>query len=60
MRDIKARPWWYSEWHEVLERVVAATMARDAARPGTPEREAAEREHEAALAVYREVAQRIR
>jgi hypothetical protein len=60
MADNDHRPPWYEEWREALGRVVAATMARDAAQPGTPEREAAEREHEVALAIFCEVANRIR
>jgi hypothetical protein len=41
---------WYRQWHEALERVIAAQMARDATKPGTPEREVAERECDASLA----------
>ena len=47
---------WYSQWHEALERVIAAQMARDATKPGTPEREIAERECDAAYAAFRVVA----
>ena len=32
------------KWKEAAERVVAAQMARDGTKPGTPEREAADRE----------------
>jgi hypothetical protein len=51
---------WYSQWHEALERVIAAQMARDATKPGTPEREVAERECDAAYAAFRVVANQIR
>jgi hypothetical protein len=51
---------WYAEWHQALERVIAAQMARDSTHPSTPEREIAEREYQAALAVFRSVAEQIR
>jgi hypothetical protein len=50
---------WHQEWREVLDRVIAAEMARDRAKPGTPEREAADREYEAALVVFRALADKI-
>jgi hypothetical protein len=49
---------WHQEWREVLDRVIAAEMARDRAKLGTPEREAADREYEAALVVFRALAEK--
>jgi hypothetical protein len=43
---------WHREWREALDRVIAAQMRRDGAKLGTPEREAANREHEAALVAF--------
>jgi hypothetical protein len=43
---------WYAEWHEVVERVVASRMACDSTAVGMPEREAAEREYDSALAAF--------
>jgi hypothetical protein len=51
---------WHQEWREALDRVIAAQMRRDGAKLGTPEREAANREHEAALAAFRALAEKIR
>src|SRR6476660_8787328 len=51
---------WHQEWREALDRVIAAQMRRDSAKLGTPEREAANREHEAALVVFRALAEKIR
>jgi hypothetical protein len=51
---------WRREWREVLDRVIAALMARDRAKPGTPERAAVDREYEAALVVFRPRAEKIR
>jgi hypothetical protein len=51
---------WHQEWREALDRVIAGQMARDGAKPGTPEREAADREYEAALVVFRALAEKIR
>ena len=45
------------KWKEAAERVVAAQMARDGTKPGTPEREAVDRESEVALAVFRSLAE---
>ena len=53
---VEDQPWWYHQWHEALERVIAAQMGRDSTKPGTPEREAADREYDAALAVFRSIA----
>ena len=51
---------WHQEWREALDRVIAAQMRRDGAKLGTPAREAADREHEAALVVFRALAEKIR
>jgi hypothetical protein len=51
---------WYREWREALERVIAASMARDQTAAGTPEREAAQQECDAAMAAFREIANRLR
>ena len=51
---------WYREWREALERIIAASMARDRTMVGTPEREAAQRECDSAMAAFREIANRIR
>jgi hypothetical protein len=51
---------WYQEWRAALERVIAASMARDATMVGTPERKAALQEFEAAMAAFREIANRLR
>ena len=48
---------WYSEWKKTMDRVIAALMARDSTEPGTPEREAADREYEAAMAAFRLLAE---
>jgi hypothetical protein len=50
----------YKQWRAALERVIAASMARDAMMVGTPEREAAQGECDAALAVFRDMANQIR
>ena len=49
-----------SAWRKAIERVTAAQVARDKANPGTPERQAADAEHEAALAEYRSIAAQFR
>lgn len=51
---------WYSQWREALERVIAGSMARDRTRVGTPEREAAQKECDAALAAFRAIANQLR
>jgi hypothetical protein len=51
---------WHQEWREALDSVIAAQMRRDSAKLGTPERETANREHEAALVVFRALAEKIR
>jgi hypothetical protein len=51
---------WYPEWREAVDRVVAALAARDSATSGTPEREIADREYEAALAAFRSAAEKAR
>jgi len=50
---------WYREWREALDRVIRAQMARDAARPGTPQREAADLEYDAAFAVFSALAKQV-
>jgi hypothetical protein len=50
---------WYAEWRTALERVIAASMARDATMVGTPERQAAQEECDAAMAAFREIANRL-
>jgi hypothetical protein len=44
-----------SAWRKATARVIAARKAVDIAEPGTPAREAAEFEYEAALAEYRTI-----
>jgi hypothetical protein len=51
---------WYLEWKKTTDRVIAALMARDSAKPGTPERGVADREYEAALAAFRLLAEQHR
>jgi hypothetical protein len=51
---------WYPEWREAVQRVVAALAARENTKPGTPEREASDREYEAALAAFRLAAEKAR
>jgi hypothetical protein len=51
---------WYREWREALDRVISTTMARDRTVAGTPEREVAEREYDAALAEFRRIANQVR
>ena len=48
---------WYSEWKKTTDRVIAALMARDSTKQGTPEREAADREYEAAIVAFRLLAE---
>jgi hypothetical protein len=50
---------WYREWREALERVISSSMARDSTVAGTPEREAAQRECDAALAAFRTIPIRV-
>jgi hypothetical protein len=50
----------YKQWRAAQERVIAASMARDATMVGTPEREAAQGECDAALAAFRDIANQIR
>lgn len=59
MSRVEDEPW-YQEWREALDRVIGAQMARDAARPGTPQREAADREYDAAFAVFCALAKQVR
>ena len=51
---------WHQEWREALDRVIAAQMRRDGPKLGTPERESANREYDAALVVFRALAEKIR
>jgi hypothetical protein len=51
---------WYPEWKKTIDRVVVARMALDATKPDAREREAAEREYEAALVAFRLVAEKHR
>jgi hypothetical protein len=48
---------WYQKWREAPDRVISAQMARDKTELGTPDREGADREYEAALADFRAIAQ---
>jgi hypothetical protein len=48
---------WYSEWKKTTDRVIAALMVRDSTKPGTREREAADRVYEAAMAAFRSLAE---
>lgn len=51
---------WYPEWRAVVDRVVTARIARDSAAAGTPEREAADREYDAAFAAFQSAAELFR
>jgi len=51
---------WYAEWREMVERVEAARRACDSTAPGSPQREAADREYDVALAAVRSAAERFR
>jgi hypothetical protein len=53
-------PPWYQQWREALERVIAAQMARDAAKEGTPERKVADREYDSAFEAFRAIASQIK
>jgi hypothetical protein len=46
-------------WRKAVERVIAARKSLDKAEIGTPERAAAEREHQAARAAYMLIAQQM-
>jgi hypothetical protein len=50
---------WYPQWRKALEKVMVAQMARDSASPGTPEREAIDREYEAAIASFCSIANQV-
>ena len=43
-----------------MDRVIAALMVRDSTKQGTPERQAADREYEAAIAAFRLLAEKHR
>ena len=47
-------------WRKAVERVIAARKALDKTSTGTPEREAAEQEHQAAHVAYMLIAQQMR
>lgn len=49
----------YAIWLKAVERVIAARKTLDRTTVGTPERKAAEREHQAARAAYMLVAQQV-
>jgi hypothetical protein len=51
---------WYNEWRQALDRVITASMTRDRATLGTPERQAADQGYERALAAFREFASQVR
>jgi hypothetical protein len=51
---------WYREWRQALERVIAAQMMLDATKPGTPQRQTADQEYEAAIAAFRAIANQVR
>jgi hypothetical protein len=46
-------------WRKAVERVIAARKSLDKAEIGTPERAAAEQEHQAAPAAYMLIAQQM-
>jgi hypothetical protein len=50
---------YYPKWKEAIERVASAQMKRGLAARGTPERDAIEREYEAALAAFRSIAEQV-
>ena len=50
----------YAQWRKALERVITASMARDQTMVGTPEREAAQKECDAALEEFRKIANQVR
>jgi hypothetical protein len=54
----RCAPAGFSQWREALDRVIAAQMRCDGAKLDTPGREAADREHEAALVVFRALAEK--
>jgi hypothetical protein len=52
---------WFREWREALDRVISASMERDRRVAGSLEREAAQRECDAALAAFRKmIAKQVR
>ena len=51
---------WRARWNEAIERVIAASAARDREKPGTPTWEEADADYEAALATYRETAAELK
>jgi len=51
---------WYPEWRAAVDCVVNAQMARDSTAAGSPERQAVDREYDAAPAAFRAAAERFR
>ena len=49
----------YRAWRKAVERVVAARKTLDGTEIGTPERKAAQQEHQAAHAAYMLIAQQM-
>lgn len=54
---VEDRPW-YPAWRKAVERVIAARRALDGTAEDAPEREAAERELQAARSAYMLIANR--
>jgi hypothetical protein len=50
---------WYPAWKKSLERLVTARLALDATEPNTPEREAADREYQAACVAHRMLSEQL-
>jgi hypothetical protein len=48
------------QWRQALERVIAAQMMLDATKPGTPQRQTADQEYEAAIAAFGAIANQVR
>ena len=59
MTELDDQPW-YREWRQALERVIAAQMMLDATKPGTPQRQTADQEYEAAIAAFRAAANQVK
>jgi hypothetical protein len=51
---------WYPVWKKSIDRLVAARLALDATKPGTPERESAEREYENAMNIHQLLVEQLR
>jgi hypothetical protein len=50
---------WYPAWKKSLERLVIARVALDATKPDTLEREAADREYQAARVAHRKLSDQL-